>query len=125
MALSGYMIANDPGALYVPMIDARRMEVFTAVYNYKIEEINAPYATVLNEDSFSDILSTKKIFFLGSGISKFQPLCNNPNCFFLNVGILTESLAKISMQKFENKYFVYIPYAKPLYIKDFHTILNN
>lgn len=124
LAQSATKFAKDENALYCPMIDARRLEVFTAVYNYDLEELMAPSAVILDENSFADILNLSKVFFLGNGSNKFKNIAKSANSFFLNEDISTESLALISSKKFEKKNLENMPYVKPLYIKDFHTILK-
>jgi len=119
MAYTSLMGTKERDALFCPMIDARRMEVYTAVYDYKGNEIMPPLALVLTEDSFKDILSTKKIIFSGNGSLKFRNLTNNENSIFINSEISTHSLAGLSLTKFEKGKFENIFYSKPLYIKDF------
>ena len=117
MAISATNFVKDNTAFYCPMIDARRMEVYTAIYNYAIEEITPPSAIILNENLFAEILNRGKIFFFGSGSDKFQQISKHTNAVFLNQGISTESLAKISWKKYVKNDFENILYAQPLYIK--------
>lgn len=117
MAISASNFAKDNHAFYCPMIDARRMEVYTAIYNYQIEEITPPSAMILNENSFAEILNCHKIFFSGSGSNKFQQISKHTNAVFLHCGISTESLAKIAWKKYAKNDFENVPYARPLYIK--------
>lgn len=124
MALSAANFVKDTHALYCPMIDARRMEVYTAVYNYDMQEATPPSAIVLNENSFADILNSNKIYFSGSGSNKFQQLTKNVTAVFLSHKISTESLAKIAWEKFEKNDFENIPYVQPLYIKEFNNIFK-
>ncbi len=66
-----------------PMIDARRMEVFTAVYSKSLEELVPVSAMILDENSFHDLLKTNKILFTGSGSAKWQKSINgSPYAFF-------------------------------------------
>jgi tRNA threonylcarbamoyladenosine biosynthesis protein TsaB len=125
MAFSSANFAKDDNALYCPMIDARRMEVFTAVYNYTLQELIPPSAMILDENSFADILNLNKVYFSGSGNNKFKSIAKSVNAFFINDRISTESLTAISWKKFRRNDFENIPYAQPLYIKDFYTILKN
>jgi len=122
MALSATAAIADAGALYCPMIDARRMEVYTALYDYNLLEIASPSAMIVNENSFADILHSKKIYFSGSGIDKFKKITKNINSVFINCPISSESLCSVSWKKYYKKEFENIPYAQPLYIKDFYTI---
>lgn len=124
MALSAANLVQDCNGFYCPMIDARRMEVYTAIYNYDIQETASPSAMILNENSFVDILNSNKIYFSGSGSYKFKSLTKNGNAVFLTGLISTESLANIAGKKFEKNDFESIPYAQPLYIKEFHTIFK-
>jgi tRNA threonylcarbamoyladenosine biosynthesis protein TsaB len=121
MAYTSLMETEERDALFCPMIDARRMEVYTAVYDYKGREILPPSALVLTEDSFKDILSAKKIVFSGNGSLKFRNLIKNENCIFIDSEISTYSLAGLSLTKFEKSEFENIFYSKPLYIKDFSS----
>jgi tRNA threonylcarbamoyladenosine biosynthesis protein TsaB len=117
MAISATSFAKDNNAFYCPMIDARRMEVYTAVYNYNLEEIIRPSAIILNENSFAEVLNCRKILFSGSGSYKFQQIKKHINAAFLNQEISAESLAKIAWKKYVKNDFENVPYAQPLYIK--------
>jgi tRNA threonylcarbamoyladenosine biosynthesis protein TsaB len=117
MAISAMDFTKENNAFYCPMIDARRMEVYAAIYNCDIKEIIPPSAIILNENSFAEILDGHKIFFSGSGSHKFQQVLNNANAVFLDHKISAGSLAKISWQKYLNNDFENVPYARPLYIK--------
>ncbi|MEO8763952.1 MAG: tRNA (adenosine(37)-N6)-threonylcarbamoyltransferase complex dimerization subunit type 1 TsaB [Ginsengibacter sp.] len=117
IAGSAISLAKEPQALYCPMIDARRMEVYTAVYNYDMEEIITPSAIVLNDNSFPEIPASQKLFFSGSGSNKFQLISKYTHAIFLDQEISTESIAKIAWDTYLKNDFNNVPYAKPLYIK--------
>lgn len=121
--LTADAVNNNPAdnALYCPMIDARRMEVFTAVYDNNIKEMMPLSALILHHDAFHDFLSAGKVFFFGSGAVKWQQLCTHQNagyCSTLNKGL---AFAKISFAMQQQQQFASLAYASPLYIKDFHT----
>ncbi len=124
IALSAVRFVNNEAALYCPMIDARRMEVFTAIYDYSLKEIVPPTAMILDENSYEDFLILNKVCFSGSAINKFQTLNKSANSIFIDEKISTGSLAEISWKKYEKNDVENIPYAQPLYIKDFYTILK-
>jgi tRNA threonylcarbamoyladenosine biosynthesis protein TsaB len=124
MALSAAKSVKDEEALYCPMIDARRMEVFTALYNYTLQELIPPSAMILDENSFADVLNLNKIYYAGSGSGKFKNIAGNVNSFFINEAISTESLAEISWENFKKNELKNVPYAQPLYIKEFYTIFK-
>jgi tRNA threonylcarbamoyladenosine biosynthesis protein TsaB len=111
----------DSGTLFCPMIDARRMEVFAAVYNGQLEELAAPAAIILQNDSFTEYLEQQSVIFTGTGASKWKTICTQKNAFFENINISAAVFSQISMQLFENQQFVDIAYAEPAYIKAFYT----
>ena len=125
LALSSAKFVKDANAFYCPMVDARRMEVFTAVYNYTLQELIPPSAMILDENSFVDMLHSNKMYFSGSGTNKFKKINRSSNSVFTDEPISTESLAEISWQKFKKNNYENLPYAQPLYIKDFHIILKS
>ena len=71
-ALKAFPEAN----LFCPMIDARRMEVFTALYNQELDSVMPPQAMILDESSFADRLATARMVFTGSGQEKFHQICS-------------------------------------------------
>ena len=112
---------NKNTDLICPMIDARRMEVFTAVYKKNMEKIMSPCALILNENSFEDLLGNNTILFFGNGSDKFKmlPVNNHENAIFENIEITSSLLIKISNNRFLTSNFDDIAYVKPLYIKNF------
>ncbi len=124
MALSIAGFVKDKNALYCPMIDARRMEVYAAVYNYKMQEVLSPSALILSENSFNNFLDSHKIFFSGSGSDKFKNLTTHANFNFISQEISSESLAKLAWKKYEKNDFENIFYVQPFYINDFYTLFK-
>ena len=122
MAFSAIEKIAKPNCLYGPMIDARRMEVFTAVYDEKLNPVLPPSATVLTENSLKE-LPDRPIYFFGSGSEKFKNLLNNSseNFHFLDSKITPGSLAKFAWNNFEKNNFVNPATSKPLYIKEFFS----
>jgi tRNA threonylcarbamoyladenosine biosynthesis protein TsaB len=111
----------DPATLFCPMIDARRMEVFAAVYNVKLEELAAPAAVILQNDIFTEYLEQQSVIFTGSGVSKWKNTCTHKNAFFENINISAAVFSRMSTQLFENQQFSDVAYAEPAYIKAFYT----
>lgn len=107
--------------LYCAMIDARRMEVFTAVYDKDLHEIIPPSALILHSNSFDDLLYGNKTLFFGSGAAKWQQLCMHENAFYTDIFNKGLATAALSYKKFREAEFANLAYAAPLYIKDFHT----
>lgn len=107
--------------LICPMIDARRLEVFTTMYNLDLQEKMAPSASILDETSFSSELSSNVILFCGSGSKKWQNLCNHPNGVFDETTHNVTDLAEIAREKFKKGDFTELAYAEPEYLKNFYT----
>jgi tRNA threonylcarbamoyladenosine biosynthesis protein TsaB len=103
------------------MIDARRMEVFTMVYDEKMEVILAPQSLILNENSFIDRLQAHNVLFCGNGASKWKQMCHHPNAVFAPVTHKIEDLAAAGYQKFEDARFADLAYTEPDYFKNFYT----
>ncbi len=107
-----------PATLFCPMIDARRMEVFTAVYKNDLSEITAPAAIILNEHSFADILSSKPILFFGSGAAKWMQVVKNTNASFTTISNIQDALAALSNHYYCQNKFADLAYTEPLYLKE-------
>jgi len=112
----------DEHTLFCPMIDARRMEVFTALYNRQLEEILPPSAAILDETSLGEQLQLHKIIFNGNGSLKFRKILNNPNAAFIEVKHNVFHVALLALKTFTGKHFAELAYSEPLYIKEFFTI---
>ena len=112
---------NPQNCLLCPMIDARRMEVFTALYDTEMNEILAPCAMVLNTESFSENLKEHKILFFGNGKEKWLNINNNDNALFHDTEQFHNSLNIISLNKFIQGNFSDLGYTEPLYVKEFYN----
>jgi tRNA threonylcarbamoyladenosine biosynthesis protein TsaB len=112
---------KEEADLFCPMIDARRMEVFTAMYNREKIEVAPPTAMILEPDSFQPDLQAKKIVFFGNGAKKFSALINHPNASFKPVFPGTRELAEIAWNLYQERTFADLTYAEPLYVKEFYT----
>lgn len=114
----------DEQVLLCPMIDARRMEVFTAIYQKDLAIRLHPCALILDESSYSHELSHNKILFFGNGSDKWKATCRHPNAQFEKVSILPESMSKYAFTQFLRKNFTELAYSEPFYLKDFHVVSN-
>lgn len=105
--------------LIVPMIDARRMEVYSAIFNSKKEMIREVQAEILTEESF--INETEKIYFIGDSNEKAKSVLNKSNFIFLDNIIYPSAneMGSISHTKFLKGDFVDVAYFEPYYLKDF------
>ena len=109
--------------LICPMIDARRMEVFTAIYDVQLNEVVKPQALVLNPATFAEILERQKILFLGNGSKKFQQVCQRlDNAMFKDCPLNPSALAAIIYRNFIGNNFADLAYTEPLYLKEVYTV---
>jgi tRNA threonylcarbamoyladenosine biosynthesis protein TsaB len=105
--------------LIVPMIDARRMEVYTATFNSKGESLTQTRALVLDENSFMKELEAGKVLFTGNGSEKYKPLVNHPNAIFAEQLPHAYGMRKIAADMLNKKEFKDVAYFEPFYLKDF------
>lgn len=111
------------GYLYAPMIDARRMEVYTAVYNQALEPLMAPSPLILDSDSYSAFLAQGPVAFFGDGSDKGRQFLEaNPNAIFIkDVNPLAVDMPALSERAYRNGDFLDLAYSAPLYLKDFQA----
>jgi tRNA threonylcarbamoyladenosine biosynthesis protein TsaB len=122
MAFSAIEKISNKNVFYCPMIDARRMEIFTAVYNEQLDPVIPPSAMVLEENSFRDLIQNHPLFFFGSGAEKFKKIINsNVNYHFIDDPLSSFSLAKFAWNKFQKNDFANIAYSKAFYVKEFFS----
>ncbi|MBC7523848.1 MAG: tRNA (adenosine(37)-N6)-threonylcarbamoyltransferase complex dimerization subunit type 1 TsaB [Flavobacterium sp.] len=105
--------------LIIPMIDARRMEVYSAIFDSKKEMIRAVKAEILSENSFSSI--TEKIYIVGDSSEKAKTVLTTPNFIFLDEiqHPSAREMSLLSYSKFRKSDFVDLAYFEPYYLKDF------
>jgi tRNA threonylcarbamoyladenosine biosynthesis protein TsaB len=111
---------NCEGDLLCPMIDARRMEVFTAVYDKNLKEIVAPCNMILEETSFQSLLEKNTICFFGNGSEKFLKAYPHKNALLKQVFFSSADMINVVFEKFEHNDFQDIAYSEPFYGKDFY-----
>lgn len=111
-----------PDDYFVPMIDARRMEVFTAVYDLALNEVMPNQAMILDENSFADLLESRKLHFMGNGADKASDLIKSQNAeFTLGIRPNAADMIALSEKAFRENDFLDLAYSTPNYIKKFHT----
>lgn len=108
------------GGIIVSMLDARRMEVYSAVFSSEKKEIRETKAEILTKSSFEDYLKKGKVTFIGSGVAKFESLCDNENAVFLqDYNPSANEMTGLAEAKFKKKYMEDLAYFEPYYLKDF------
>lgn len=119
---SGMKAEARPGELLCPMLDARRMEVYCAIYDHEGREIEPVAPHILDENSFSVLLAERRIIFSGDGMPKAKEMLGKfPNAVFTNAGNCSaKHLMLPAEKKFLAKEFEDLAYFEPFYLKTFH-----
>jgi len=114
-----FQVTTEEGFV-VPMMDARRMEVYTAVFDASGNQVEETSAKILDESSYSEYLEKGKVHFIGSGVAKFKEICNHQNAVFIDdkmpsaKEMVAIASAKNKISDHEN-----VAYFEPYYLKDF------
>ena len=119
LTLLAHQLLNVEGGLIIPMIDARRMEVYSAVFNSNKEMIRAVEAEILTENSFANF--TETLHFIGDSNEKAKTVLNNERYIFHDTIIYPSAnqMSALSFEKYLAKDFVDVAYFEPYYLKDF------
>lgn len=107
--------------LLCPMIDARRMEVFTAVYDTSLQEVMPGTNLILEENSFSALLNEHTISFFGNGSIKAGSLLMHKNAVFISITSTAENMVSLAAKRYLHQEFANLAYVEPYYGKDFHS----
>ena len=107
-------------ALFCAMLDARRMEVFTALYDGSLQIVRDTEAVIVMADFHASCLEKRRIYFFGNGADKCKNLIQSPNAVFLDdIHPLASDMAILSEQAYRAKRFEDVAYFEPFYLKDF------
>lgn len=120
-AISSTKEPNSGSALFCPMIDARRMEVYTAVFDDTMTERMPASALILHESSFEKMLTENNMFFFGSGSVKWRNMINSKKAYFPNAVDPIAAICQLSHTKYLNSDFSNLSYCEPLYVKEFFS----
>lgn len=119
MALASVQEEPNTDLLHCPLIDARRMEVFTAIYNYTLQPILQPQPMVLDSQSFATYLQKQPILFTGSGVEKLKEILTHPNALFKTIIRNAGHLSVLAYQALAQQAFADLAYSEPIYLKAF------
>ena len=114
----------DPESLFVPMIDARRMEVYTAVYDMALDTQLAPTPLILDETSYHEWLDKgAKMIFFGNGSEKAKELLESHPCarFIDGFNPLAVDMLALAERAYAQKQFLDLAYSTPSYLKEFQA----
>lgn len=117
-----HQIKTENGKI-VSMLDARRLEVYSAVFDCNHMQIRDTQAEIIDTNSYSVYLDTGKVFFIGTGVQKIKELITHTNAIFIEDKLPSANeMGKLSYKKFNAGEFEDIAYFEPYYLKDFVAI---
>ncbi|GAA4269140.1 tRNA (adenosine(37)-N6)-threonylcarbamoyltransferase complex dimerization subunit type 1 TsaB [Hyunsoonleella aestuarii] len=117
-----YQVDCEDGTI-VSMLDARRMEVYSAVFDAKHNQIRETQAQVLDEDAFKHYLDQGKVYFIGNGVEKTKELINHSNAIFIENKLPSaKEMCSLGFSKYKISDTEDVAYFEPYYLKDFVAI---
>ncbi|WP_308991393.1 tRNA (adenosine(37)-N6)-threonylcarbamoyltransferase complex dimerization subunit type 1 TsaB [Mariniflexile litorale] len=117
-ALAHQVDCND--GVIVAMLDARRLEVYAALFNSNYDEIRETEAEILDENAYTEYLNKSKVYFVGNGVEKTKGLINHPNAIFIEDKLPSASeMGVLAYNKYKISDFEDVAYFEPYYLKDF------
>ncbi len=113
-------VEGSEEGLAIPMMDARRMEVYTAVFDKDRNQIEETSAKILDATSYKKYLDDHVVYFIGSGVEKFQKICEHSNARYIeNVLPSAAQMVALATIKHKKSDFEDVAYFEPYYLKDF------
>ncbi len=104
----------------VPMLDARRMEVYSAIYDCKHHQTRDTEAQILDESSFNQLLEKDKVRFIGNGVQKAKTLIKHPNAIFIDDKLPSAlQMVELAHHKYKKNDIEDVAYFEPYYLKEF------
>ena len=117
-----HAISIEEGII-IPLLDARRMEVYSAVFNQKNGQIREIEAEIIDENSFSAYLNHQKVYFLGDGALKCQEIIKHDNAIFIDdMFPSSKEMGVLAFEKYKKSDFENVAYFEPFYLKDFIVV---
>ena len=112
----------EPDVMFAPMIDARRMEVYTAVYDLALNALAEPTPLILGDDSYEKWLERGPVLFFGNGSDKAREVIRHPNARFVSdIKPLAVDMLALSDMAYRAGNFLDLAYSVPTYLKDFQA----
>ena len=101
------------------MIDARRMEVYAAIFDGSGRKLSDTEAVILDAESYRDLLEAGSVLFIGTGAAKFREICRHPNAAFQECPPLASAMLQPAREALQKKEFEDTAYFEPFYLKEF------
>ena len=109
--------------LIVAMLDARRMEVYSAVFDHEYSQIRTTQAQVLDTNAFNEYLNLGKVYFIGNGVVKAKEIISHDNAVFIEGKLPSANeMSAIAYHKYQKSDIEDVAYFEPYYLKDFIAI---
>jgi tRNA threonylcarbamoyladenosine biosynthesis protein TsaB len=119
LKILAYQVKINKGVV-VSMLDARRMEVYSAVFNSDYQRVRDIQAQILDEHSFKDYLDDGKVYFIGNGVEKTKALISHPNAVFIEDKLPSANeMSLLAFNKYKKNDIEDVAYFEPYYLKDF------
>lgn len=113
---------SEGDEILVPMIDARRMEVYTAAYTMGLKPLIEPTPMILSEESYKTLPDDKKIILIGDGMDKSKDVLNLPNATFLSSSMPTAlDMPALAERAYREGDYLDVAYSTPIYLKDYQA----
>ncbi len=122
MSAVSHQLLPTPDTCIVPMIDARRMEVYTAQFDPDGTQLSAIEAKIIDDSSFFDLLEKQPVLFIGDGAEKCRPVITHPNAHFTPLQASASGMILPALKAYKLHQFVDVAYFEPFYLKDFVAI---
>ena len=114
---------ETPKGPIIAMLDARRMEVYSAIYDAHYTEIRSTEAEVLTSESYDELLELSPVYFIGNGVAKTKDIIAHKNAQFVEDKLPSaQQMCALSYDKFKKNDFEDVAYFEPFYLKDFMAI---
>ncbi|WP_070137583.1 tRNA (adenosine(37)-N6)-threonylcarbamoyltransferase complex dimerization subunit type 1 TsaB [Crocinitomix algicola] len=113
-------LSQIESGLVCPLFDARRMEVYAAVFSSNLDLLMETQPVIVDESSFKSFLAKEKVLFIGPGAEKCSDIIQHQNALFnIDLKVRAEGMTGLAHEAFQKKTFVNLAYFEPFYLKDF------
>lgn len=111
------------GELVIPVLDARRMEVFREIFDWKLNSVAKLDAEVLSDDSFQNFLGGHRVYFLGDAVGKVESIIKHDHANFVSgLSFSAQHMGGLAFGKFQKGQFADLAYFVPNYLKEFKAL---
>lgn len=111
------------GDLVIPVLDARRMEIYREVFDFRLDSVEGLNSEILSEDSFLNFLKRGRVYFLGDAVEKVRSIVSNENAQFISdISFSAAHMGGIALEKFRKGEFADLAYFVPNYLKEFKAL---